>query len=273
MSIRFDNVTSGTLTQFSASAPAGSIIGLIGHGESGIAQLLALAPTGTIVCPNLAALDLPERMEWLARRNIGTVALVASSEPEMLRTLADEVWWLHAGKLVQRGDPGETIAAYTASAVALVRARVEIAELQPSMRRGDGRAEIVAVEVLDGDGQPTPILQSGAPAALRVVVRYNGHVEDPVIGVMIRTRIGMEVYGTNTELEQLQLGPVAPGDRRTVTFRFICALCPQSYTVTAASHDPNGVWHEWMEDAISFSVADTRYTAGVANLRAQAELS
>jgi len=29
------------------------------------------------------------------------------------------------------------------------------------------------------------------------------------------------------------------------------------------------VWHDWLEDAVAFSVSDSRYTAGVANLRAQ----
>jgi len=36
-----------------------------------------------------------------------------------------------------------------------------------------------------------------------------------------------------------------------------------------ASHDPDGVWHEWLEDAVAFLVTDGRYTAGVANLRAR----
>jgi lipopolysaccharide transport system ATP-binding protein len=126
---------------------------------------------------------------------------------------------------------------------------------------------------LDFIDQPTAMLQSGQGAAIRVEVEFAAAVENPVIGIMIRTRIGFEVYGTNTELENVKVGPVAAGQRRVVTFRFDCQLCPQSYTVTAASHDPDGVWHEWMEDAISFTVADTRYTAGVANLRAKVELS
>ena len=37
----------------------------------------------------------------------------------------------------------------------------------------------------------------------------------------------------------------------------------------STSHDPDGTAHEWLEDAIRFTVADTRYTAGVANLRAR----
>jgi lipopolysaccharide transport system ATP-binding protein len=51
-------------------------------------------------------------------------------------------------------------------------------------------------------------------------------------------------------------------------FAFRCELCAGEYTLTVASHDPDGVWHDWLEDAIAFAVADSRYTAGVANLRA-----
>src|SRR5438093_2720940 len=90
--------------------------------------------------------------------------------------------------------------------------------------------------------------------------------------MMIRTRIGLNVYGTNTELERLQLGPRAADDSIEITFAFRCELCPGEYTLTAASHDPDGVWHDWVEDAVAFSVSDSRYTAGVANLRARVSL-
>ena len=57
-----------------------------------------------------------------------------------------------------------------------------------------------------------------------------------------------------------------------LAFAFWCELCPGEYTLTVASHDPDGVWHDWLEDAVAFSVSDTRYTAGVANLHAQVSL-
>ena len=107
---------------------------------------------------------------------------------------------------------------------------------------------------------------------VRVAVRFREAVADPVVGIMIRTRIGLNVYGTNTELEQLKLGPCAPAPTLELAFAFWCELCPQEYTLTVASHDPDGVWHDWLEDAVSFSVSDSRYTAGVANLRAQVSL-
>ncbi len=90
--------------------------------------------------------------------------------------------------------------------------------------------------------------------------------------MMIRTRIGLNVYGTNTELEKLRLGPCEAGATLEIAFGFRCELCPQEYTLTVASHDPDGVWHDWLEDALAFSVSDTRYTAGVANLRATASV-
>lgn len=105
--------------------------------------------------------------------------------------------------------------------------------------------------------------------AVRITVKFNSAVDNPVVGMMIRTRIGSEVYGTNTELERYPLGAMQPGQTVRITYRFACQLCPQEYTITAASHDANGVWHSRMEDALAFAVADSRYTAGVANLRAK----
>ena len=72
--------------------------------------------------------------------------------------------------------------------------------------------------------------------------------------------------------EKLKFGPCSPGDALRLNFGFRCELCPQEYTLTVASHDPNGVWHDWLEDAVTFSVSDVRYTAGVANLRAQVSI-
>ena len=141
--------------------------------------------------------------------------------------------------------------------------------LRFSLRRGDGRAELLSLETFGASRQPAMVWQSGQEVTVRVTARYREPVDDPVIGIMIRTRIGLEVYGTNTELEKLKLGPCAAGSTLRVDFRFSCGLCPGEYTLTAASHDPDGAAHDWIEDALAFVVTDSRYTAGVANLRAE----
>jgi lipopolysaccharide transport system ATP-binding protein len=242
--------------------PKAAVIGLIG--DAGVVSHDYM----------LDGLDISDRVrvqaEMEAKRRAGATVLVRSAEPTMLRSVADEIWWFEDGTVRLKGDPDEVLRAYQRHALKELSG---LPEIPCALRRGDGRARLIAVDMLDAEGEPVSAVQSGRTARIRVRVRFDSQVEDPVIGIMIRTRIGIEVYGTNTELEKLKLGPCAAGEIRTLTFEFCCDLCPQFYTITAASHDPDGVWHDWMEDAIGFTVTDSRYTAGVANLRASVTYS
>jgi hypothetical protein len=256
--------------------PPGAIIGLIGESGCGAGELLRLAAEAscrvlddTLAQPDAFALALAA-IELQQLRRAGGAAVVFSHDEAFLLRLCDEIWWLDQGKLAARGDPREVLGQYQRHVMRKLSSWAENTrqELSPSIRRGDGRAHIVGLEILSAEGTPTVVWGSGEPASVRVTVRFEQAVADPVVGIMIRTWMGVEVYGTNTELENLTLGACAAGDALRVTFTFRCDLCPQQYTLTAASHDPDGVWHDWMEDAVAFSVADSRYTAGVANLHA-----
>jgi lipopolysaccharide transport system ATP-binding protein len=162
------------------------------------------------------------------------------------------------------------LAAYRAHIAERLRAWGETVgqPLAPRVRRTDGRAEVLRVETIGENGRPTMVWRSGELAVVKVYVRFHEAISDPVVGIMIRTRIGLNVFGTNTELEKLKLGPCRANETLQVAFAFRCELCPQEYTITVASHDPDGVWHDWLDDAVAFAVSDGRYTAGVANLRA-----
>ncbi|MDE3197590.1 MAG: Wzt carbohydrate-binding domain-containing protein [Acidobacteriota bacterium] len=205
-----------------------------------------------------------------ARRAGRTFVLISHDEP-LLEKCADEIWWIRDGELIARGDPAEILPEYRRYTAEQLRAAGHgiAAMLAPVIRNGDGRAALESIELTGENGQSSVVFRSGEQMSIRVTVKYAGAVEDPVIGILIRTRIGLNVYGTNTELEQLHPGPVAAGDTLRITYSFQCDLCPGDYTVTAASHDPDGVWHDWQEDAVAFAVSDSRYTAGVANLRAR----
>jgi len=128
------------------------------------------------------------------------------------------------------------------------------------------------VELRGESGQASAVWRSGEQVTVQVTVQFEQPVSDPVVGILIRTRVGLNVYGTNTELEGLKLGPRQAGESLALDFAFRCDLCPQEYTLTVASHDPDGVWHDWLEEAVAFSVTDSRPTSGVANLRARVSL-
>jgi energy-coupling factor transporter ATP-binding protein EcfA2 len=308
MPVEFRKVSCPPLNAIEITAPDGVAIGIIGEDGAGKSMLLRLAagieppragsvavgsrrrylgpfdplnfaPVDTLLLDHALALhDRLVRARAITAldrmRQSGTTILFTSHEEDLLLELADEVWWLAQGRLIGRGDPGEALDAYRSHIAQRIRAwgaSIQ-APLSPRLRRGDGRAEILGVEINGEDGKPTSVLRSGEPALVRVSVKFQQAVTDPVVGILIRTRIGLNVYGTNTELEKLKFGPCAPGDALRLNFSFHCELCPQEYTLTVASHDPNGVWHDWLEDAVTFSVSDLRYTAGVANLRAQVSI-
>ncbi len=304
MAIEFREVSLDPLAGLSARAPDGAVIGILGERGAGQTRLLHLAAGLEQPTSGTVAADEPSRLlgpsdSWnlspvrtllldhafsqmgaLARlraaaglerlRRQGTAILLVSQEQELLRELCDEIWWLDQGRLAARGEPLEVLERYRRQLTLQIRQWGQDASqpLTPSFRRGDGRARLLGLETLDSQGRPAMVWHSGEPVAVRVRVRFEQPVEDPVVGIMIRTRIGMEVFGTNTGLEGIPLGPCPAGETLAVTFSFLCQLCPQQYTLTAASHDPDGVWHDWMEDALAFSVTDSRYTAGVVNLRA-----
>jgi lipopolysaccharide transport system ATP-binding protein len=205
------------------------------------------------------------------KRRAGATFVLVTHDETLIERCADEVWWLRAGSLIARGDPAEILPLYRRHCAVRLRESGlgRAVSLSPALRDGDGRAALESIELLGDGGQAATLFRSGGEMAVRVAVRFAAGIEDPVVGIMVRTRIGLNVYGTNTELERVLVGPVAGGDLVRVTFRFRCELCPGDYTITAASHDPDGVWHDWMEDAVAFAVSDARYTAGVANLRAQ----
>jgi lipopolysaccharide transport system ATP-binding protein len=269
------------------TAPDGSIIGIIAEGpQSLVAPCAVVVGTGDPI-PNspgnfvldhaLSRSDAVTKSQAVARlvqlRRAGATIALVSHDEALLESCADEIWWIGNGSLIERGDPADVLTRYRRHVAERLRVSGEnnLPRLAPTMRNGDGRATLEQVELLGGNGAPSTVFRSGETVTIRVTVRFAGAVADPVVGIMIRTRIGLNVYGTNTELEQLKLGPVEKDDRVRVSYRLQCDLCPGEYTVTAASHDPDGVWHDWMEDAVAFSVTDSRYTAGVANLKARVE--
>ncbi len=87
-----------------------------------------------------------------------------------------------------------------------------------------------------------------------------------MVGILIRNRIGMDIFGTNTRLERADLGDFEPGEEIEVEFELDCLLSRQEYTVTVAVQYWNGLSQDWLDDVLDFRVEDTKDVAGVLNL-------
>ena len=93
---------------------------------------------------------------------------------------------------------------------------------------------------------------------------------DPMVGILIRTRIGMDVYGTNTRIEQMPLGDLQAGRRTGSGFPpGVLADAAAVHADRGHAETPTDRSHDWLDDAIAFDVVDTRVAAGVANLEGE----
>jgi ABC-type polysaccharide/polyol phosphate transport system ATPase subunit len=211
-------------------------------------------------------------------RERGVAVLLVTHDLPLVKLLCDRALLLYRGRILAEGDPTDVVnrynglvldrqAAFENARVALVQEK--LAPLSYSFRHGDQQAEIAGVELFNEAGHPARVLRSGESVRVRIVVHFREAHPRPVVGILIRTRIGMEVYGTNTEVEDGALTAAAAGEFCEVVFQFSCWLTPQEYTLTVATQSPDGASHDWLDDVLSFQVLDSRRPAGVANLQAR----
>jgi len=210
------------------------------------------------------------KFEELKQRKI--TVLFVSHDLGLVKQLSDRAIFLSNGRITAEGVPRDVINRYIG--MVLGRGDSDVAQQNggrgpASYRHGDGSSEIVGVQILNQRGEPVVTMMSGEAVDVRVRCRFKLPKSDPMVGILIRTRIGMDVYGTNTRIERMNLGEFQAGDELQVDFHFDCWLTPQQYTLTGARQNPDGSSHDWLDDVVAFDVVDTRSAAGVSNLRAK----
>jgi lipopolysaccharide transport system ATP-binding protein len=198
--------------------------------------------------------------------------LFVSHDLGLVKQLSDRAILLLGGKIEAEGEPKDVINRYIG--LVLQKQKRDVGpsgshEIQGSFRHGDGTSEILDIHLLNARGDSARAFASVERATVRVRSLFHHAKCGPMVCILIRTRTGMDVYGTNTGLEQVDLGDFTSGEELDVEFRFDCWLTPQEYTLTVATQNADGSSHDWVDEAIVFEVVDARSGAGVANLRAE----
>lgn len=206
-----------------------------------------------------------QKFEELRQRKV-TVLLV-SHDLGLVKRLADRAILLLNGELKMEGSPTDVVNRY----IGFVHQRESSGEpvagaLGSSFRHGDGASRIIEVKLLDQTERPARSFSPGERMTIQIEAVFQRAVHEPILGVLFRTRIGTEVFGTNTRIEGLRLGSYEAGERLQVRFILDCLLTAQEYTVTVATQNWDGTSQDWLDDVLSFQVVDVRHTAGVLQL-------
>ncbi|SAL59060.1 ABC transporter ATP-binding protein [Caballeronia humi] len=145
-------------------------------------------------------------------------------------------------------------------------------------RWGDGAASILDFS-LRADSHEPHIVMSGQSIHLSASIRFNRTVVRPIFGVTIKTREGVTVAGTNSELLSDEvhthgLGEAGSGVVAHVKFR--CALASGDYFISlgvASRTEETIVPHDRRYDAVHFTVAPTNTFYGLADLEMSMDIS
>ena len=221
-------------------------------------------------------------------RDQGTTVLFVSHDTAAVRALCDRAILLNAGHMIGDGTPADILNDY--QRIVMEREEAYNAETQTgstshsqssdelppmtySYRHGDGSAELMGADLTDSSRQRIEIVDSGTAVVVRVQVRFQRTIEQPVIGFLIRNKHGIHAYGTNTREQQLQLGTVEQGQILTISFAFECWLGIDNYSVSFAVHSESGHAYDWVDGALFFRVVSKTLIEGVANLNATATVA
>jgi lipopolysaccharide transport system ATP-binding protein len=194
-------------------------------------------------------------------QDAGTTILFVSHDPTAVKSLCGRALLLDGGRLIQDGPPDRVLDYYNAL-IAKREASREILQAEAesgrtTTRSGTFEARITEIELLDADGRPARAFVVGDPGRIRAWVRFTATVVAPTVGILIRDRLGNDVFGTNSFFVAPIEGTYATGDELIVDFDIQLNLGVGSYTLTVAVHSDathlvNN--YDWWDKVLAFQM-------------------
>lgn len=189
----------------------------------------------------------------------GTTLLFVSHDPGAVKSLCGRALLIEEGRILRDGPPADVLDFYNALIApdAASSALAALASDGQGLRSGSGALRISRAD-LEADGKSLRAVCAGQAVSLRLSLDAAQALEDFTIGILIKDRLGNDVFGTNTRHLMVPMAPVQPGECRELEFRFPALnLGPGHYSITLAAHaDSNHLAgsYDWWERAVLFQV-------------------
>jgi len=191
----------------------------------------------------------------------GTTLLFVSHDPGAVKSLCNRAILIDQGILIRDGTPDNVLDYYNAI-IAKKSKNEEIHQIETefgrtSTRSGSGLARLVDIEMLDIAGQPARAFLVGDIAKIRCNISFNTSLENPTIGILIRDRLGNDVFGTNTYHLKIGKHSYKAGEYVTVVFTLSLNLGCGNYSLVTAVHSRDSHLednYDWWDQCLVFQV-------------------
>jgi ABC-type polysaccharide/polyol phosphate transport system ATPase subunit len=211
-------------------------------------------------------------------RKQGKTLILVTHDLEAVERWCDEAIWLHQGEVKDRGYPRRVIDAYrhfiekgeeeqllqaehaqsTAVQGHAAPSRVE----DEQARWGSREIEITGVDIVGADGHEKRVFHP--EEGMRVRISYTVHAEqsEVVFGVGIHRADGLQVFGTNTDIDRIALPRVA-GSGTVECELMRLGVLDGAYFLDVAVHRDDGYPFDYHKAAVHFSIRSDSRVVGV----------
>jgi len=215
-------------------------------------------------------------------RDKGTTLLFVSHDPGAVKSLCKRAMLLDGGAIVQDGAP-DSVLDYYNSVIARKNNEEEIRQVtgeggRVSTRSGNGNARIVDVDITKPEGQSVRTVLVGEKVLLHCSVAFHTDMENPTVGILLRDRMGNDVYGTNTSHLGHTMMQVQSGDRLDFVFTLSLNIGVGNYSFCVAVHGGDSHLEEncdWWDRCLAIQViaGEEPSFVGVAALPAKVDIT
>jgi lipopolysaccharide transport system ATP-binding protein len=131
-----------------------------------------------------------------------------------------------------------------------------------------GAGEIIAVTLTPTSAQLTDVFRGGDRARLVISGKVHQEFERPIIGFVVKDRLGQDLFGENTlPFTDRNPRPLAAGSDFTGEFVFRLPMLPNGqYSVMVSLADGDlyaNVQHHWLHDAVILNVSSSKVRWGL----------
>jgi len=172
-------------------------------------------------------------------RQHGTTLLLVSHDKSAIQAICDTAILLAEGNIAMQGVPEHVMDYYNAMIAERENDTVTLnaaAEGKTQTISGTGEATIEQVKLLNDKNQPIEAADVGQKVILSIDVVINQDIDELVLGYVIKDRLGLPIFGTNTHHLKQQLYTLQQGEQINYQFDFHLNLGEGTYSVAIALH-------------------------------------
>ena len=150
-------------------------------------------------------------------------------------------------------------------------------KLNPSLiEYGEKQAEIIDFAIIDDNGDITSNIQKNTEFTIKMKVKFNQKMQEPIFAFTIKDLQGTEVTGTNTMYEKIDTGSVDVGDIRIAEFKQNMNLQGRNYLLALGcvgfSNNRFNVYHR-LYDVCNINVISDKNTVGFYDMNSEIKIS